>query len=193
MSQLRKIQRQVQKNEEAGVEEVPVNHLMLPVGKVLSDPVRGEHLSFPLFGWVAARAKERTPLVMLAVILLDLETQETKGTLQIEFPIFTETEATTLSVLTGYGWDGRIWPEEAGWPDEGDDAEHLRRLLKEAHLKNTFVFPPQPDGGYFTQTVNISRARGPFLMPPLIDSETSPDPELLEKFRRLVVDPKKFL
>lgn len=195
MSQLRKIQRNVNKQDAAENDEevVPPNHLMLPVGKVLSAPVRGEHLTLPLFGWVAARAKEATPLVMLVVILIDPETQEPKGTLQLEFPVFIETEMATLSVLRGYGWDGRIWPTEPGWPEGNDvEEENLKDLLKKSGLKASFVFPPS-ESGYSAQTVNISRAKGPFLMPPLLDPETEAPAEILSKFREVVVDPKKFL
>lgn len=195
MSQLRKIQRNVEKRdeEENSEELVPANHLMLPVGKVLSAPVRGEHLTLPLFGWTAARAKEGTPLVMLVLVLLNPETFEMTGTLQVEMPVFTETEHATLSVLQGYGWDGRIWPTEPGWPD-GNQAEedNLRDLLSKAKLKATFVFPPR-ESGVSAQTVNISRARGPFLMPPLLDPDMEPDQELLAKFREVVTSPKKFL
>lgn len=195
MSQLRKIQRSVQRkeDEENNEEIIPVDHKKLPVGKVLSDPVRGEHLTIPLFGWVALRAQEATPLVMLVVVLLDPETKDTKGTLQIEFPIFTETEDSTLSVLEGYGWDGRLWPTDEGWPT-GDEVEEtqLKELLRQANLKATFVFPPG-SSGYSAQMVNITRARGPFLMPPLLDPDSKPSQERLERFRQVVTNPKLFL
>ena len=194
MSQIRKIQRSATKKdiEDNDVEVVPVNHLMLPVGKVLSDPVRGEHLTLPLFGWVATRAKEGTPLVMLVLVLLDKETQETKGTLQVELPVFTETEKATLSVLEGYGWDGRVWPENGGWPNgEEAETEYLTDLLAKAQLRNTFVFPPG-GSGFTAQTVNVSRAKGPFLMPPLLDPKVEASEERLSVFRELVTNPKMF-
>lgn len=171
-----------------------VNHLKLPVGKVLSAPVKGKFLSLPLFGWVGIREKENTPLVMLVLMLFrSVEDPEPRGTIQVELPVMEDTELATLDALERFGWDGRIWPEEDGWPEAGsDDAENLMALLEQSgNLKNTFVFPPRDEGSVAIE-VDVQRARGPFLMPPLSKPENPPDEGRLKRLRELCADPVIF-
>lgn len=169
---------------------VPDEHLRLPVGTVLSDPVRGEFLALPVFGWICRRVKVNTPLVMITTILIpSADDPLPKGTLQIEMPVYPETELATLAALEAFGWDGRIWPEDKGWPDGDSDAEtNLKSLMSQARLKSTLTFPAY-DSGSSAQNINVSRAQGPFLMPPLPPYEGDPDPEILAKFRTLCENP----
>lgn len=170
--------------EESGI---PVDHLKLPVGQVVSDPIKGEFLALPVFGWVCRRVKVHTPLVMLILILIDPSAEDPtpKGTLRLELPVFPDTELATLGLLEAFGWDGRLWPDDEGWPNGDSDAEtNLKALMAQAQVSATLTFPPY-DSGCSAQKVNISRAQGPFLMPPIEPYEGDPDPERLAKFRHL--------
>jgi len=191
MSQLRKIKRNAEKEEE---QQVPEDHDRYPVGKVLTDPVKGEFLILPLLSWVSLRAKTKVPLVMLRALLIEPTGEMSpKGLIQIEMPVYPETERGVLGVLERFGWDGRIWPLERGWPDEEQvEADNLRTCLNQAVLKNTLVFPPSPTGeGVSAQPINVARARGPFLMQHLPIPEGEPNQLLLDRLRELCLNPQK--
>jgi len=170
-----------------------IDHRKLPVGKLISPPVKGEFLCLPLLGWVGVREKVDTPLVLLAVMLFkSLEDPEPKGTLQIELPVHDETKLATVATLERFGWDGRIWPKDEGWPPEdSDDAKNLQAMIEQAELINTLVFPSD-DEGFPAIEVKVGRARGPFLMPPLPKPETEPDPFKVEKLTELCDNPSLF-
>lgn len=190
MSFARRFKRQQQDKADGDAflnEAIPEDHLKLPIGQIVSDPVKGDFLAIPIFGWVCQRVKVRTPLVMLILILIDTSAEDPtpKGTLRLELPILPDTELPTLGLLEAFGWDGRLWPDDKGWPDGDTDAEtHLKSLMDQAHLKATLTFPPY-DSGSSAIKVNVSRAQGPFLMPPIEPYEGEPDPERLAKLRTL--------
>lgn len=196
MSQLRKLQRNVERqqaNEEADV-NVPANHRELPTGKLLSSPIKGDFLALPLFGWVATRAGDRVPLVMLTLLLMrSLDEPTPCGTLEVTLPFLETTQLATFAVLERFGWDGRVWPRDEGWPN-GDSVEeaNLRSLMHEAKLRATLTFPPS-DKGAALQSVTVSRARGPFLMPPLPEPEGVVDPDKLARLQALCADPSTML
>lgn len=193
MSQLRKLQRTVDRQDEASV-VVPDNHRELPVGRLLSTPIKGDFLAIPLFGWVSLRRGTGTPLVMLTLLLMrSLEDPAIRGTLQIELPVFEKTELATLAALERFGWDGRAWPTDEGWPS-GDSVEeaNIRALMEQAKLRATLTFPPG-EKGVSIQSVTVSRARGDFLMPPLAESEGEPNPVKLARIRELCADPSTML
>jgi hypothetical protein len=171
-----------------------IDHRMLPVGKVLSEPVKGKFMTLPLFGWIGVREKTETPLVMLSVLLLPKNPVEsgTAGTLQIELPVFEETINNIVAALIRYGWDGRVWPRDEGWPTGStEDEEHLKYMLEVSGLKNTLVFPTS-DQGAAAQEVHVARAAGPFLMPPLPEADEV-DPWKVERLTHLCNDPSIFL
>lgn len=189
MGQLRKIQRHIDRDQD--ITDIPAEHLKLPVGQVMSSPVKGEFLALPLFGWVSVRRQTNTPLVMLVMLLMrEGEDSSPRGTLQVELPMFEDTELATLGVLERFGWDGRVWPAEEGWPSGATEEEiQLRALMEQAGLKSTLTFPPT-ENGYMAQPVEVTRAHGPFLMPPLPELEGDPDPVKLARLRELCQDPK---
>jgi len=171
-----------------------IDHLKLPVGKIISEPVKGKFLTLPLFGWVGIREKTNTPLVMLVVMLFrSVEDPVPKGTLQLELPVMEDTELAVLATLERFGWDGRIWPEQEGWPPpESDDEANLLALLEQSgNLKNTLTFPPGEEGAAALE-VDVQRARGPFLMPPLPEPEGEPDEFKLTRLRELCTHPVIF-
>lgn len=189
MSQLRKLQRNIKRDLD--ITDVPTDHLKLPVGQVTSAPVKGEFLALPLFGWVGLRRQTDTPLVMVVALLMrEGGDPSPRGTIQLELPVFEDTELATLGVLERFGWDGRVWPTEEGWPSGITEEEiQLRALMDQAGLQATLTFPPN-EMGYMAQPLNVTRAKGPFLMPPLPELETEPDPIKLERLRALCQDPK---
>lgn len=171
----------------------PEGHHKLPTGEVVSDPVKGDFLAIPLFGWVSLRNKTDTPLVMLAVLLIrSLEDPQPRGTLRIELPVFDDTEAATVAALERFGWDGRVWPVDDGWPAGSEEDENqIIELMDQAGLRATMTFPPG-EKGIQAQPVTVQRARGPFLMPPLPEPETDPNPVVVEKLRHLCENHKLF-
>jgi len=191
MSQLRKIQRNVEREEEG---QVPEDHQRLPVGKILSAPVKGDFLALPLFAWISLRAKTQIPLVMITVLLIrSLEEPMPCGTLLIELPVFEDNRLNIVAALERFGWDGRAWPLDPGWPDgEKVEEENLRALMKQAGLKATLTFPPG-EHGVLAQSVTVSRAKGPFLMPPLSPPTKEVDPYKLEKFVELCSNPSRLM
>ncbi len=183
-----------QANGEATDVVVPANHRDLPVGKLLSPPIKGDFLALPLFGWVATRAGDRVPLVMLTLLLMrSLEDPIPRGTLEVTIPFIETTQLATFAALERFGWDGRVWPTDEGWPS-GDSVEeaNLRNLLREAKLRATLTFPPN-DKGMALQSVTVSRAQGPFLMAPLPEPTDVADPDKLSRLRELCADPSTML
>lgn len=185
MSSIRRVERQTAKDQAK-------DHRKLPVGRVVSAPVKGEFLAIPLVGWIARRAQVKTPLAMIAAVLLDEEKNEVRGSLRIEMPVLPETELATLGALERFGWDGRVWPGDDGWPTgSGKDEENLRALIKQANLRASLAFPPG-DKGASAQKVHVSRAQGDFLMPPLPEPTVPVDEGRLERLRALCEDPSVF-
>ncbi len=188
MSKLRTIRRNVERKHDEDVEDetIPDNHLKLPVGQVLVSPdtVKGEYIAIPLLGWFARRLKTRIPLVMIRFMLFDADTMPS-GIFQVEFPVYPETEHDTLRYLEDLGWDGRIWPENPGWPD-GDEVEsaNLRATLETAGLSETLVFPPKAEGAATTAVkVVVERETGPFVMPAL--EKATGEEKHYDRFREL--------
>ena len=96
------------------------------------------------------------------------------GVMDVELPVYKgETDAATVQALQRYGWQGGKWaPGDETWPT-GDDtnAEQLQLLIHDTQsLKATLTFPPSEEGAA-VQEVEIGRARGSFLMPPLPEPE----------------------
>lgn len=166
-----------------------IDHKKLPVGEVIDKPVaKGRYLALPLFGYVALRDKVNTPLVMVTCLLMPgPAAPDPRGAIKIELPVIEETEMATVACLERFGWDGRVWPGEPGWPEDTDDEENIRALLEQAGLAATMVFP-SGDKGTKTQTVEVQRAKGPFLMPPLPKPNEDPDPHKVERLRELCRD-----
>jgi hypothetical protein len=138
--------------------------------------------------------RERIPLVMLHVALLGKQDHVMHGTLEVELPLYIETEAATLAALDRYGWAGTTWAlgEAAPQGDEGV-GQQLTGLITQAaeNLRATLLFTSGPDG-MPAQEVEITRAQGRFLMPPLEKPERAPDPERLRAFRAIVRDYPRF-
>jgi hypothetical protein len=183
---LRKLKRQMDKD----ADELPPAQQRLPTGRLLSEPISGKFSALPLYASVAIRDRDRIPLVMLVVALLGENVQGgVCGMLQIELPLYVETEAPTLACLDRYGWSGVVWKEGAPhWPT-GDEAasEQLRDFLTEAGLRASLTFPPDSaTGDVRTQPVEVTRDSGSFLMPRLVEPAEPPSEERVAAFRAIV-------
>jgi hypothetical protein len=170
-------------------EQVTEAQQRLPTGKVVSSPVNGEFQALPMLGWISLRKTTEVRLLMLAFLLL--REGKVRGMLHIEFPLYPETERNTLGMLQMFGWDGRIWPKDEGWPTGSDDEESHKHFLMDTGLEASLIFPPG-SGGNATMPVNVSRAKGPFFMPPLPEAEVDPDPKLMARFKELCQDIRVF-
>lgn len=185
-----------------------IDHHRLPVGEVVGRVgdlrIRGEYSAIPLFSWVSLRDKLNTPLVMLVLLLLGEKENETGedgvpsigpvATLQVELPIFPETEDPIVFLLGQLGWDGRIWPKDEGWPSDSTEEETVKSMLAGADLKATLVFPPKEGEGVVSMPVKVERTKGPFLMPsvPAIPEGMQVDENLKQKLKALCENPKVF-
>lgn len=189
---LRKLKRQKDRDSD----ELPPVEQKLPTGRVLTEPIKGTFVSFPLLGWIAVRDRDRIPLVMLVLALLEPGKEEMgvpKGTLEVELPLYVDTEAPTIAALERYGWTGLTWTVGAPPPfDSWNLAEQLTALL-EPSLRSTLIFASDPQtGGQPAQNVEVMRAKGRFLMPPLEVPAESPKPERVRALRDLVLSYRSF-
>ena len=171
-----------------------LDHRTLPTGEIISNPVKGDFQALPLFGWMGKRDRVDTPLVMLVVLLMrSTEDPIPRGTLRIEHPVFPETELAILAELERFGWDGRVWPVDEGWPTGAEvDEGNILTLMEQAAVRATLTFPPNGNQGVPVQPVTVTRSRGPFLMPALRAPEGEPDPVKLIRFRQLCENPRVF-
>jgi hypothetical protein len=135
---------------------------------------------------------------MLALALLESEREEEgmKGILELELPLFNDTEAATLAVLERYGWQGTVWTIDDPPPfGNAELVEQLTGLLSQTSpsLRATLVFATDPvTGSALAQSVEVMRAKGRFLMPPLDPPSEPPHPERLEALRSLVLNRRSF-
>jgi hypothetical protein len=162
----------------------------LPVGKVVSSPVKGEFMGLPLMGWVSLRKNSEVRLLMLALLLI--REGGVKGILHVEIPIYPETETNAVWLLQSFGWDGRTWPTDPGWPTGTDDEANHKHFLEQSGLVASLVFPPVEGGSHATMNVDIQRAKGNFFMPPLPEAAEEPDPKLVARFQELCQNFKVF-
>lgn len=171
-----------------------IDHHKLPVGLNISRPVKGEFEGLPLFAWVSVRDKVNTPLVMLTLLLT--KDAKVEGSLSMELPYFPgETEDSIVSFMAKLGWDGKVWPKDGGWPTQPlgseEDETSIKSLLGSSGLKACMNFPPSPEGVPLLE-INVQRAKGPFLMPPLPPPEGEVDATLKAKLQELCANPKVF-
>jgi len=173
----------------------------LPVGKVVSAPVKGEFRGLPLMGWISLRKNSEVRLLMLALLLI--RDEGVKGILHVEIPIYPETETDAIRLLQSFGWDGRTWPTDPGWPTGTEDEANHRHFLEQSGLVASLIFPPVEGGQHATMNVNVQRAKGNFFMPPigvkleedsapLPEAAEEPDPKLVVRFQELCQNFKVF-
>jgi len=118
--------------------------------------------------------------------LLKMAEDVSVGMLDWALPITENMVPRIADVLATFGWDQRVWPDDAGWPDETPDREGFIGLMMKRRLNATLTFPPGPNGNR-VMTVNVLKVSSPFPLPPVLVEEDRviASPELVEKFRSL--------
>jgi hypothetical protein len=158
---------------------------------VSGDAVKpGPYNILPIMGTM--HQGKKTAFVHLSCFLLRVTDDEHAGVMNWILPFNPRTEQSVGSLLVSLGWDGRVWPDEPGWP-EGKEAVGLRELLKGANLLATMTFPPDPTNGNAILRQEVLRTSADFPLPPFAGSGTvEAKPEHLEKLRKLAEDPRIF-
>jgi hypothetical protein len=167
----------------------------LAYGRVIggyADAHAGPFRLLPVLGHL--RLEFGVTILALSTILLRTFDDKHMGTLGWNLPVNERTEKRVCGLLTSFGWDGRIWPFDAGWPDGLTEETGLRVLLKDARILGTFVFPPEPQGNRVLR-VEVQKLSNDFPLSPEIPPEDyiEPTEAQLEKFRQLVAEPSVFL
>lgn len=168
----------------------------LPTGRVLTEPLRGAFLSLPWLAWIERRPRDGIPLLKLVLALLQADEGDEglalKGSLEMEIPLYPYTETAAVATLERYGWTGQTWA--LGDPPPFDNpalAAQLTGLIEQTttNLRATLVFAPDPEtGSNAAQAIEVLRAKGPFLMPPLEASAEPPKAELVQALANVVRD-----
>lgn len=147
----------------------------------------------PVLGWL--RPQEKYLFLALSTIMLRVYDDRHMGTLGWSIPITERTERKVCGLLTSFGWDGRIWPQDPGWPDDAPtELAGLQPLLRDARLISTFVFPPEVQGSRVLR-VDVSKISTDFPLPyecPSADYE-EPTEQQWDKFKALCQDPSMFV
>lgn len=154
----------------------------------------GPYRFLPLVGSVR-KTKSGVALV-LGGLLLKVYAQKNEGLLNWKIPLTEGTIGSALELLAALGWDGRVWPSEAGWPDSDPwETKGLQRMLGELGLRNTMVFPPVAGKG--TRALRVLVGKGGmnlFPLPPTVEAEDRlpVPPEWEAKLRFLAANPSVF-
>lgn len=133
-------------------------------------------------------------LILQGILMLPLQDKHA-GMMSWTIPVNDATKADVLALLAALGWDGRVWPNDAGWPDEDRyEASGLERLLYESYIDASMVFPPHPERGSRVLRVLVSKPSGRFPLPIQLEDEdrVAVTPELQSRFEVLVADPSVF-
>lgn len=131
--------------------------------------------------------------VLLTSFLLRISDEAHVGVMNWMLPFNERTETTVANLLASLGWDGRVWPEESGWPgDDTKEATGLRTLLKGQNLHSTLTFPPDPKNGNAILRQEVLRASADFpLSPDIEDGARVATLEMIERLRKMAEDPEK--
>jgi hypothetical protein len=136
-----------------------------------------------------------TSFLLLVAFLLRISDESHVGVLHWMMPFNPRTEGAVTRLLCCFGWDGRVWPEDTGWPGEkSQEAVGLRSLLKGQNILGTLTFPPDPDLGVnvvLRQEVLRTSANFP-LSPDIPEGTETPEatPEMFVKLRKYAEDPE---
>lgn len=163
-------------------------HLELPVGEMISGPLKGDFQAMPVVSWIGVREIKATPLVMVAAVLLPLDNVEfIQGTILLEIPVTSTNESDVCRFLESVGWSGKLWPGDAV---DADTVDTLHSLSEQFSLRKTLVFDAE-DPSLFK--VTVQRPRGPFLMPAIPTADVPPQDTTLQKFREILLNPTQFV
>lgn len=146
----------------------------------------------PVIGY--PRTEHGVSIIALSCIMLRVYDDRHMGTLGWNLPFNERTERTICGLLTSLGWDGRVWPFDAGWPDDTPEATGLHVLLIDSQVNATLVFPPEERGSRVLR-VEVQKLSGDFALAPVVPAEDyiEPTEENLAKLRQIVADADMFL
>ncbi len=165
----------------------------LCLAKVTSgDQVRpGPYNLLPILGSVHKGRNQA--FVLITTFLLRIADDAHVGVMNWVLPFNERTERTVAKLLVSLGWDGRVWPEEPGWPGTDTKESHgLRSLLAGQNLLATLTFPPDGENGNAIVRQEVLRTSANFPLCPDVpeDEGKEPTPEQIAKLRKLAEDPE---
>lgn len=135
---------------------------------------------------------KQTSFVHIACFLLRVTDDEHVGVMNWVLPFNPRTETQVANLLASLGWDGRVWPDEPGWP-EGKEAAGLKALLAGSNIQATLTFPPDAENGNAMLRQWVLRTSADFPLPPEVEGGgKEATPEQMEKLRKLAIDPTCF-
>jgi hypothetical protein len=129
------------------------------------------------------------PVVGLQVLLLRRLEFKFVGSMTIGLPVTPKTELYVNALLQTFGWDGRVWPDEEGWPTGTPDEQQIQQLLDRAGLISTLTFPSTENGAPLIE-MPVAKTSAPFHLAPF--EEVNSPPVHLARFRALVHNPPAF-
>lgn len=150
----------------------------------------------PLMACIRQNESGPLPYLMVFAGVLRNYQDDHQGSLSWRIPLNEQTIPTATRLLAAMGWDGRVWPNDKGWPD--DDAREslgLRVIMEESRLGQTFIFPPDPERGNRVLPFLLSRSRGRQFVLPVeysLPEDVEVRPELEARFRELIQTPDLF-
>ena len=131
-------------------------------------------------------------VVLITCFLLRIADDKHVGVLDWIIPWNPRTEATAAKLLVGFGWDGRVWPDDEGWPGNEQEGTGLRTLLSASGFRATLTFPPASDGSNRTLRQEVLRSSQAFPLCPEVHNDIVVTPEHIEKLRTLMEDTSIF-
>jgi hypothetical protein len=150
----------------------------------------GPYNFLPVLCTMAGPVTER--VVLITCFLLRIVDDKHVGVLDWILPWNPRTEAGIARLLVGFGWDGRVWPDEEGWPGTDIEGNGLRTILSASGLRATLTFPPSADGSNRTLRQEVLKMSSAFPLCPDVHNDIVVPPEHLEKLRKLMEDPSIF-
>ncbi len=129
------------------------------------------------------------PVVGLQVLLLRRLEFKVVGSMTIGMPVTPKTELYVNALLQTFGWDGRVWPDDGGWPTGSSDEEQIQQLMDKAGLISTLTFPSTENGVPLVE-MPVAKVSAPFHLAPF--EEVNSPPVHLARFRALVNNPPAF-
>jgi len=146
----------------------------------------------PILGWIEPRD---TPYAMLTGTLLRIADQSYGGSASWRIPATPANHEALLTLLASLGWDGRIWPDDGGWPSGAPEEEGLRTLVQRVPLASTFSFAPDPVKGTRVLKVLVPKTQGHMLLAPEVVDEDRilPTDALRTRYEQVLADPSIFM
>lgn len=147
----------------------------------------------PIMGWIEPR--DGPALLLISGSLLRIADQSYGGSGSWRIPVTANNREAILTLLASLGWNGRIWPDDGGWPSGFPEEEGLRMLVTRVPLSATFSFAPEPQKGTRVLKVLVPKTNGHMLLPPEVAKEDQePVTEAMRaRYDQVAADPSVFM